>query len=66
MEYSIFDSFLGVDTWHTNHDNDKERFYNALRRALTNPDFNPDAMGNYMRAAKAPPAPKSLAKGCRR
>ena len=50
--YDIFDRFLAIDTWHTNHDNDQSRFYSALSQVIDHPNFNPDRMGEYMRSKK--------------
>lgn len=52
MDYSAFDSFLNVDTWHTGHHYDLQRFYQALHRVISNPEFDPEAMGQYMRHKK--------------
>jgi len=50
--YSVFDSFLNTDTWHTSHALDDERFYRALTKVVRDGDFNADAMRDYMRAKK--------------
>lgn len=50
--YSAFDKFLATGTWHTGHPLDDERFYTALATVVRNPDFNADALGDYMRSAK--------------
>lgn len=47
--YEAFDSYLGVDTWHTSHPLDDERFYRALAKVVRDPKFNADEMGEYMR-----------------
>jgi hypothetical protein len=47
--YEAFDSFLAVGTWHTNHDADGRRFYEALSRVVRDPKFSPDRMGEYVR-----------------
>ena len=48
--YEEFNPFLDVETWHTRHAEDEERFFRALRRVVGNPRFNPDEMGEHMRA----------------
>lgn len=50
--YEVFDNFLNTPTWHTNHDNDQGRFYQALKTVVENPNFNPEEMGNYFRETK--------------
>jgi hypothetical protein len=50
--YEVFNSFLDVDTWHTGHPNDDERFHGALDQVVENPDFEPEKMGEYMRKRK--------------
>jgi hypothetical protein len=47
--YEIFDRFLRIDTWHTHHPSDRERFFQALARIVNNPKFSPDELGRYMR-----------------
>jgi hypothetical protein len=47
--YKAFDSFLGIDTWHTRHPSDEERFFIALKKVVKEPHFNPDRMGEYIR-----------------
>ncbi len=47
--YEIFDKFLAVPTWHTNHDTDVARFYRALDQVVKVDAFNPDEMADYMR-----------------
>lgn len=43
--YEAFDAFIRVDTWHTSHPIDGERFYKVLQK----PGFDPDQMGLHMR-----------------
>lgn len=50
--YEVFDSYLNVDTWHTNHDLDERRFFQALGKVVRDDAFNPDEMGSYMLSAK--------------
>ena len=52
MLYEAFDDFLHVDTWHTRHPNDEERFFVALEKVVKIPKFNPDDLGEYMRQKK--------------
>lgn len=47
--YNAFDSFLTVETWHTCHRLDEERFFRALQSVVENPDFSPEDMAVYMR-----------------
>lgn len=47
--YEAFDAFLAVDTWHTGHPSDGERFYKVLHEVVQKPGFNPDQMGQHMR-----------------
>ena len=47
--YETFDRFLRGSTWHTNHDNDRRRFFELLAPLIRSPDFNPDQMGEHMR-----------------
>ena len=46
--YKVFDKFLAAPTWHTNHDADGERFYQALHQVVKDAAFSPDAMADYM------------------
>jgi hypothetical protein len=50
--YNVFDSYLGVETWHTGHDYDSQRFHISLNRVVRDAAFNADSMGEYMRAQK--------------
>lgn len=52
MMYEVFDSYLNVQTWHTNHDADQERFFRALAEVVHETNFSPDEMGAYMRTQK--------------
>lgn len=47
--YEALDSFLNVATWHTSHDYDLERFYKALDKIVSNPAFNADQIGEYIK-----------------
>lgn len=49
MLYEVFDKFLQVSTWYTRHPNDEERFFTTLALVVRDPNFNPDALGEYMR-----------------
>jgi hypothetical protein len=51
-DYSVFDKFLRVDTWLSGHPNDEERFFKCLHEVVTLPDFNADAMGEYLKQKK--------------
>jgi hypothetical protein len=52
MLYEAFDNFLEIDTWHTHHPTDEQRFFTALNKVVTNPKFNPDNLGQYIRGKK--------------
>lgn len=43
------DSYLNVDTWHTSHPLDDERFYRALSTIVREPKFSAEELGEYMR-----------------
>jgi len=47
--YQVFDKFLAVETWHTTHPLDSERFYRALDQVVREENFNADTMARYMR-----------------
>ena len=47
--YEAFDSFLASDSWHASHATDDEGFFRALALEVGRPDFDPDAMGAYLR-----------------
>jgi hypothetical protein len=46
--YEAFDDFLRVQTWHSRHAMDEERFFQALSTVVHDPEFNPDQMGEHM------------------
>ena len=46
--YEVFDSYLNRDTWHTNHDLDRQRFMQVLAGVVHDDEFNPDEMRKYM------------------
>ncbi len=51
--YEVFDRpFLAADTWHTNHDDDRNRFFVTLHQVVLDPAFNPDRLGDYIRQKK--------------
>lgn len=52
MLYEAFDKFLQVDTWHTRHPSDEERFFKVLASVVKDPRFNPDSLGAYIREKK--------------
>jgi hypothetical protein len=54
--YEVLDDVLHVETWHTMHPLDVERFFRALDRIVKQPNFNPDDMGAYIRAKVSDPA----------
>jgi hypothetical protein len=47
--YEVFDSFIGVDTWHTRHPLDIRRFNKALRKVVWSNEFDPEAMAEYLK-----------------
>lgn len=47
--YQALDSFARVDTWHTSHPLDEQRFYLALRKIVRHPHFSADDIGEYLR-----------------
>lgn len=50
--YGAFNDYLDIDTWHTGHSYDLERFNHALARVINEPGFNPDQMGEHFRSYK--------------
>jgi hypothetical protein len=46
--YEALDAFLNVQTWHSGHPLDRERFYRALRPIVSRQDFSADRMREYM------------------
>jgi hypothetical protein len=52
--YSVFDDFLGRETWSSLHTLDLRVFNEALGTVVDDPEFSPEAMGDYMRKAKNP------------
>ena len=49
MNYEL-DGFLNVDTWHTFHPLDEQRFYIALSKIISDPKFNVAKMADEIRA----------------
>jgi hypothetical protein len=47
--YEAFDSFIAVETWHTRHPSDEERFYIALSKVVWSKDFSAEQMAGYLR-----------------
>jgi len=47
--YNNFDSFIRVETWHTTHPLDDQRFYQALDKVVRHKDFSPPQMADYFR-----------------
>ncbi len=52
--YDVFDSFISIDTWHTDHPNDEQRFYLALNKVVRNPGFNADDLCAWLKSKVAP------------
>lgn len=48
--YRAFDKFLRVDTWHTTHPLDDERFHQALNEVVRLKGFHPSDMADYFRS----------------
>jgi hypothetical protein len=48
--YEVFDPFLASQTWHGTKQADRERFYLALDRVAREAAFDPEEMGDYLRA----------------
>ena len=58
--YSAFDTFCKTPTWDTSHYFDEARFDASLSEVIHEPDFSPEAMGEYIRANHMEPIwPKS-------
>ncbi len=51
--YEIFSTYLAASTWHSGHQLDDARFYEALASIVQEPLFNADDMGDYFRQAKS-------------
>lgn len=50
--YTPIKDFLNVDTWHTGHPLDQQRFYVALSKIIDNPSFNSQKLRTFMLAEK--------------
>ena len=50
--YEAFDDFLAMETWYTREHFDYKRFFIALNKVVTEPKFNADELGRYMRQKK--------------
>jgi hypothetical protein len=50
--YEVFDDFLSIDTWHTMHPSDENRFFKALDKIVRDPRFAPETMRDYFNNAK--------------
>ena len=48
--YSALDPFLASGTWHAGHKLDEDRFYQSIAPIVRDPDFHPDAMGEYIQS----------------
>lgn len=46
--YEKLDLFLAMDTWHTKHPYDLQRFYRGLHEIVSQPNFNADSMADYI------------------
>jgi hypothetical protein len=53
MNYGIFDPFLAGDRWHIPHPLEDRAFYRCLQEIVELPEFAPEALGDYIRRAKA-------------
>jgi hypothetical protein len=47
--YEVFDGFLESHKWFSGHPDDERRFFIALNKIIRNDQFDPVAMGDYMR-----------------
>jgi len=47
--YEVFENFLAIETLHTCHPYDEQRFFLALDKIVRNNDFNSDDMAAYFR-----------------
>lgn len=45
--YDVFDNFLKIDTWHTTHPLDTERFDKCLKKIVQHQGFDSSRMGDY-------------------
>lgn len=43
--YEVFDSFIKQSTWHSGGPADQKRFFQALDKAIRDPNFEPGPMG---------------------
>ncbi len=55
IDYSVFDTFCKVPTWHTSHPMDQKRFHSALKQVVRESSFSPEMMGDYIRQNHAEP-----------
>jgi hypothetical protein len=46
--YAAFDSFLGTPTWYTNRPVERRRFFEALDAIVRRPDFEAEALADYL------------------
>ena len=46
--YAPVKDFLDIDTWHTGHPLDMERFYIALSKVINDSNFHPGKLKDYM------------------
>jgi hypothetical protein len=50
--YQVFDPYLERETWHADDQAEDQIFYALLAQIIDRPDFDPAAMGDYIRQAK--------------
>lgn len=51
--YEVFNRYLDNDTWDSGHQLDEERFLRALSEIVRHPDFDAEAMAEYIRQYKS-------------
>lgn len=54
--YQPLEKFIRVETWHTSHPLDEQRFYRALNEIVRLPGFHPSDMADYFRQYLGPKA----------
>lgn len=55
VDYPVFEKFCKTPTWDTTHALDEGRFNDALHEVVMDPDFSPEAMGEYIRQNHSSP-----------
>ncbi|MCW5727266.1 hypothetical protein [Parvibaculum sp.] len=47
--YDAMNGWLDIETWHTGHPNDRERFFRGLDKIIDSHNFNADEMREHCR-----------------